>query len=354
MASSTILSLLAQIGLQLFSPQETTLIFGGDAMQHGPQLNAARQADGTYDYDYCFTEIKPIVESADYAIVNLETPVGLSTYSGYPQFSAPVSYLTALKNAGFDFFLTANNHTMDRGAKGLKRTIEVLDSIGMPHVGTYADKQSREKSLPVIKDVNGFKIGFLNYTYGTNGIPVTGGVEVDVIDREKIAKDIKLTREAGAEILIVSMHWGIEYQLLPPAEVKSLAKFLKDQGVDIINGGHPHVIEPMELEVNPTTGRNTALIYSLGNFISNQQDVNSRGGAMAQVKLKRDSYGQAYVDKLAYRLIFVVPRGPKAPNYKVYPAENVTATDWTATRDKFVQNATAIFDKHNINITPWE
>lgn len=329
-------------------------MFAGDAMQHGPQLKAARQADGTYDYDYCFTEVKPIVESADYAIVNLETPVGLSQFSGYPQFSAPASYASALKNAGFDFILTSNNHSMDRGAKGVRRTIEVLDSLGLPHTGTYIDKESRSQSLPVIKEVNGFKLGFLDYTYGTNGIPVSGGVVVDLIDKDLIAKDIKLTREAGAEILIVSMHWGIEYQLLPPAEVKNLAKFLKEQGVDIINGGHPHVIEPMELEVNPATGRNTALIYSLGNFISNQQQTNSRGGAMAQVKLKRDDKGTAYVDRLAYRLVFVVPKGPGAPNYKVYPAENVTATNWTSTRDKFVSNATAIFNKHNINISSWE
>ena len=350
---ASLLGILAMIGAETFAPAEATLLFAGDAMQHGPQLKAARQPDGSFDFDYCFTEVKPIVEEADYAIVNLETPVGLSTFSGYPQFSAPASYATALKNAGFDFILTANNHTVDRGHKGLKRTIEVLDSLGLPHVGTYVDSHARDSLLPMIKNVKGFKLGFLNYTYDTNGLPVTGGTVVDIIDRKQMADDIKRAREAGAEILIVSMHWGIEYQMLPPAQVRQLADFLKNQGVDIINGGHPHVIEPMELEHNPAIGRNTALIYSLGNFISNQQQTDSRGGAMAKVTLKRDSAGTAYVDSLAYRLVFVVPKGHDSPNYKLYPAEMVDNPAWNSTRDRFVSNATAIFNKHNVNVTSW-
>lgn len=345
--------LLSTVLLSLFGNCEAEIVFAGDAMQHQAQIDAARSSDLTYDYSACFAQIDSIISAADYAVVNLETPLGGRPYRGYPCFSAPDSYAVALRDAGFDMMLTANNHTLDARDRGLRRTITVLDSLEVDHIGTYNDPTERTTTLPKVVDINGFKVGFLNYTYGTNGIEPQTDVVVDYINRKTISTDIDATRRAGAEIICVAVHWGQEYKLLPNAEQRSLAKFLADKGVDIIFGGHPHVIQPMELQPNPSTGRNTALIYSLGNFISNMKTRDTRGGAISKVTLRRDSVGKAYVDELSYRLIFTSPDSPRGTNYIVYPAERLPQGHYSGHRDRFVEAATDIFDRHNVNITPW-
>lgn len=345
-----VLSLLPQI----YSQTEAELLFAGDAMQHKAQVVAAYCNDGSYSYSECFAPLDSLISAADYAVVNLEAPLGGAPYRGYPNFSAPDSYAEALRDAGFDLFLTSNNHTLDCRDRGLHSTLDKLDAMGIPHVGTYHDQADRDSLVPFVTTVNGFKIGFLNYTYGTNGIEPQGDVVVDLIDRGKISSDIKKTREAGAEILCVAMHWGDEYILLPNREEKRLADFLKKEGVDIIFGGHPHVIQPMELDTNPATGRNTALFYSLGNFISNMQTRDTRGGALAKVRLSRDSLGKAYVSSLSYKLIFTVPPQTGQKNYFVGDAYKVEAGRWEPRRKAFTDKAEEIFKRHNLNITPWE
>ncbi|MDE6317686.1 MAG: CapA family protein [Muribaculaceae bacterium] len=356
----------------LILQSEAVLLFAGDAMQHKAQLDAAANGDGTYNFTECFEPIKDIVSEADFAVVNLETPLGGKPYRGYPCFSAPDSYAEALIESGFDLFLTANNHTLDARDKGLKRTVSVLDSMAVPHLGTYHDADSRMQSLPLIINIKGFKVGFLNYTYGTNGIEIQGDAVVDYIDRDVIAADIQATRRAGVEILCVAVHWGDEYKLLPNDAQRKLAKWLCDKDVDIIFGGHPHVIQPMELIDNPLTGRKTAIFYSLGNFISNMKTRDTRGGAVSRVTLKRDAQGVAYVDDLNYQLIFTVPPTDSNSNFMLYPADhkafsstpmpsqngaNTTCTpipsSVRANRDAFVASATEIFKKYNKNVTEY-
>ena len=263
-------------------------------MMHQGQLDAAYRTGGDYDFSGYFDAVAPWISAADYAVVNLETPVAGPKYSGYPCFNAPDKYVDALIEAGFDMMLTANNHTLDRRDRGLCTTIKTLDAKGVDHIGTYPDAEARAKALPYIKDIKGFKVGFLNYTYGTNGIRISGNVVVDYIDRKTIDADIRATRAAGAEILVVAIHWGDEYRLLPNAFQRDMAQFLKDRGVDLIIGGHPHVIQPMQLEPNDKNNeRNTLLVYSLGNFISNMKTTDTRGGAMVHATLKRDAKGHA-------------------------------------------------------------
>ena len=345
---------------------EVVLLFAGDAMQHKAQLDAADNGNGIYSYTECFEPIKGLVQDADFATVNLETPLGGHPYRGYPCFSAPDSYAEALVETGFDLILTANNHTLDARDRGVKRTINTLDSLAIPHIGSYINACERENKLPLIINIKGYQVGFLNYTYGTNGIGIQGDVVVDYIDKELIARDISLTRKAGAEILCVAMHWGDEYQLLPNKYQKTLAKWLCDQGVDIIFGGHPHVVQPMELIDNKITGRKTALFYSLGNFISNMNTRDTRGGAISRVILKRDSIGRAYVDDLSYELVFTVPPIKKGDTFRLYPA-NDTIFEGTSNcdnnleihlpthiiekRDAFVSSATNIFNQHNKNVS---
>lgn len=363
--SNTVIGLLAQT--------EAVLLFAGDAMQHKAQLDAAACGDGKYSYTECFEPVKDIISKADYSVVNLETPLGGRPYRGYPCFSAPDSYAEALIETGFDLLLTANNHTLDARDRGLRRTVETLDSFAIQHIGTYRNAACRAKEIPLIVNIKGFKVGFLNYTYGTNGIQPQGDVVVDYIDRSIMADDIAATRKAGAEILCVAVHWGDEYKLLPNSSQKDLAKWLCDKGVDIIFGGHPHVIQPMELIDNPVTGRKTALFYSLGNFISNMKTRDTRGGAISRVTLRRDSTGIAYVDNLDYQLVFTVPPFGSESTFKLYPADheafsttpmpvqsNGSATvtplpaSVKANRNAFVSSATAIFDKHNKNVNSYK
>ncbi|MDE6842182.1 MAG: CapA family protein, partial [Muribaculaceae bacterium] len=217
-------------------PVRVELLFAGDAMQHQAQLDKARQiGGGTYDYTGCFDLLAPEVTAADYAVVNLEVPLGGGpTYSGYPCFSAPDSYAEALRDAGFDLMLTANNHCLDRGDRAARRTLTALDSIGVDHIGTYHDAAQRDELVPFIKDIHGIRFAFLNYTYGTNGIEPRDGVEVALIDRDRIAAEMAEARAAGAEIVVVTVHWGVEYVLLENASQRSLAQFLVDQGADLI------------------------------------------------------------------------------------------------------------------------
>ena len=330
-------------------PQEVSLLFAGDAMQHKPQCDAALQSDGSYDFNSCYTEIAPYISSADYAVVNLETPLGGKPYSGYPCFSAPDSYAVALKNAGFDMCVTANNHTLDRRDKGLKRTLAVLDTLGLDHVGTYVNKEERSSRLPFIKNVKGIQIGFLDYTYGTNGIPVQGDVVVDFIDTNRMEQDIRELRNAGAEIITVLIHWGVEYVMLPNSEQKKIADFLCSQGVDLIIGGHPHVIQPMEIRHNEEYNKDCLVVYSLGNFISNQQRRDTKGGALIKVTLERDLVGKVTLKAADYSLVFCQQPLNGTRKYKVVPVEKCEPA-WKSICNAFEKSAVSILDKHNIKV----
>ena len=173
----------------IFSTDTLRLLFVGDLMQHQGQINAARTSTG-YDYSTCFTYVKEEIKKADLSIANLEVTLGGKPYKGYPAFSAPDEFLTAIHDAGFNVLVTANNHSLDRGKSGLERTIQLIDSLKVPHAGTYINADEREKKYPLLLEKNGFRIALLNYTYGTNGIPVTPPNIVNYIDTAIIAKDI--------------------------------------------------------------------------------------------------------------------------------------------------------------------
>ena len=144
----------------LFGSEKADIVFAGDAMQHKAQIDAASRGGGVYDYSDCFKALSPYISDADYAVVNLETPLGGEPYSGYPCFSAPDSYLDALTDAGFDMMLTANNHTLDKRDRGLVRTLDKLDERNVTHLGTYRNAAERDSVLPMIVDIAGFKVGF--------------------------------------------------------------------------------------------------------------------------------------------------------------------------------------------------
>ena len=206
--------------------------------------------------------------------------------------------------------------------------------------------------MPFIKDINGFKIGFLNYTYGTNGIAPREGMEVALIDRDKMKQEISLTGDAGAEIVVVNMHWGIEYVLLENGVQRSLADFLVAQGVDLIIGGHPHVVQPMKVERNEKEGKDVLVVYSLGNLISNMKTADTRGGALVRATIVRDKDGKAGFSHADYDTFFSAkPAGGKS-NFKVIPSwmpEKIPAGQkghW----EIFDRGAQKIFDAHNVGV----
>lgn len=324
-------------------------------MQHQGQLDQAKIRGGgkTYDYSQCFTYIAPTVSEADYAVVNLEVPLGGGpVYRGYPCFSAPDSYAKALRDAGFDLFLTANNHCLDSGDRAARRTLTALDSLGVDHIGTYRDSLQRRELVPFIKDVNGIKIGFLNYTYGTNGIEPRDGMEVAMIDRKRITDEMKQTREAGAEILVVTLHWGVEYVLLQNRNQEDLARFIVDNGADLVIGGHPHVIQPMKVVRNEKEQKDVLVVYSLGNFISNMKTADTRGGALVRAVVERDAEGNARFKSADYDTFFSSKPYGDSTNYMVIPSwmpEKIPAGQ-KAHWELFDRGAQKIFDAHNVNV----
>ena len=263
-----------------------SILIAGDFMQHGPQIQAALQPDSTYNYDECFARISPMIKQADVAIGNLEVTLGGKPYAGYPQFRAPDEYLQAIVDAGIDVILTANNHCLDSGKRGLERTIMMMDSLGIPHIGTYVDEFEREEKYPYILEHNGIRVAILNFTYGTNGIAVVEPNIVNMMDTAVIALDLITAREMNPDVIIAIPHWGIEYETLPSKEQRWMANWLINNGVDHVIGGHPHVAQPMELL---NDGQNF-VAYSLGNVISNQSKPNTYGGYMVRLDfVKNDS-----------------------------------------------------------------
>lgn len=349
---SLLITLFVTLSSAVFGYDEAEIVFVGDAMQHQSQIDAGRTGKSSYDFSTCFDDVVEYIGRADFAVVNLETPIGPPPHTGYPSFNAPSEFVDALKDAGFDLFLTANNHTLDRGARGLRSTIRELDARGLAHLGTYGNDSSRHDALPMIFDINGIKVGFLNYTYGTNGVEPRDGVVVDYIDRATIKADVEASRKAGAELVAVCIHWGDEYRLLPNASQKHTADFLEAMGVDMIIGAHPHVIQPIEFRTNRyMPDKKVLLVYSLGNFISNMKTTDTRGGALVRVLLERGDDRKARLKLADYRLLFVIPGTSPKNNYRVMPVDSVKADGWRQKSIDFSRRARDIYDRHNIGVS---
>jgi len=265
----------------------------GDIMVHGAQLKAARD-DENYGYDFepVFSHVKDLLSAADLTIGNLETtlPGREELYSGYPQFGAPDALAEAIKGAGVDILNTANNHACDKGERGLARTIKVLDAHGLLHVGTYQDKTAYETRRILIVERNHIKIALLSYTYGTNDVAIPEGTYIGLIDQQQMADDVNLARAQNPDFIICLLHWGTEYQRYPDESQKAMIASLFSEGVDIVLGSHPHVLQPFELRsLTDKYGdtRPRLVIYSLGNFVSNQRERYRDGGIILNLTLQK-------------------------------------------------------------------
>lgn len=306
-----------------------TLAVCGDIMSHMPQTNDAWSiTENKYNYFPMISGAAEWVSKADYAVANLETTfAGAPDYSGYPAFNTPDELSDALKQAGFDMLLTANNHCMDRGYNGLVRTLDVLDERGIAHIGTYRTQEERDANNGVVvADIGGISVAFLGYTYGTNGIPIADDKTFSVnlfntdymssvsnLDTEKLLKDLSYAENLNTDLIAVMMHWGVEYQIQQNDYQTEIAQFLFDNGADIILGGHPHVLQPMKLYIKTeANGEQTQgfICYSLGNFISAQKDRYTDTTVVLNLELEKDGKtGKTQVKSYNYVPMLMLNRG---------------------------------------------
>ncbi len=320
---------------------KVSLLFAGDAMQHKSQLDAAKIAGG-YDYSDCFSEVRKYIEEVDIAIVNFETTLPGRRYSGYPMFGSPDEFAVALKDAGFDIFLTSNNHCVDKGKKGLERTIQVLDSLQIKHLGTYVNQEKRDLFYPMMVIKNGIRIALLNYTYGLNGLQAQVPNIVNLIDRQQMLEDIRIAKYMKPDIIIANMHWGDEYWLKQNKEQEKLADFLIKNGVRLVIGSHPHVVQPIDIRKSGGIIHDI-VVYSLGNFISAMKRPNTDGGMMVRIDLSKSEEGNLSIDNCNYSLVWVYKSIENGrANFKLLPVQDYNDEE---NRNKLGQEA---FEKMQI------
>ena len=344
-----------------------TILSIGDLLMHGQLITDAQQADGSYDFSYIFPYITPYVTAADYAAANLEvTLAGPSRpYQGYPMFNCPDAIVDAAKNAGFDMLLTANNHMYDSGEDGFLRTVRTIREKGLTALGT---REVAEEPAYTVQDINGIKVGMVCYTYeqrpenyrsdrvylNKNILSATCsalvnsfvGTELDPFYTE-IGGILEQMRNDGAEATVMFIHWGVEYQLTQNAEQQQIAQKLCDLGFDVIVGGHPHVVQPVELlESTVDPEHRTVCLYSMGNAVSNQRQgeltsittAHTEDGAMFSMTFSKYSDGTVYLEDVALiptwvRAIdangnTVVRRSGTIRRYEILPLDDSLRSQW--------------------------
>ena len=280
------------------------LSFVGDLMVHSRQLNEAYKAgNSTYSFEYSFQFVRDYISSADYAIGNLETVLGgkETGYTDFPVFNTPDEFAHALREAGFDMLTTVNNHCNDRGESGIIRTIDMLDSLGLDHVGTY--RSDEERNNVFMQEIKGINFAFLSYTYGANGIPLTPGKPylANVMTEALIREDIERAKFKNADIVVVMPHMGNEYETHPTKEWQDWAHFMLSCGADIVVASHPHVLQPMDfIGGNGEEPCNGFIAYSTGNFLSSQREPPTDAGMILNLYFERDEAGKAFLSNVSY------------------------------------------------------
>ena len=293
--------------------EETTfhLTAIGDVMCHNTQyIDAYNAITKEYDFSYVFDDIEYYIKNSHITVANLETTFAGEDvgYSNYPKFNTPDALAYNLKKLGVDVLSTAGNHSLDYGFDGLSRTIDVLNNADIAHAGTY--KTQEERDTIIFKYVKGIKIAFLNYAYGTNGITIPSDKPycINLIDKELIKKDIETAKSQEADMIVASVHWGTEYSTVPNDTQDELADFLFQNGVNIILGTHPHVLQKMEkrtVTLEDGSTQDGFIIYSLGNFISDQNADNTRTSIILDLQITKHPDKSITIDKVDYIPIYM-------------------------------------------------
>lgn len=289
--------------------RRTTLLFAGDWMQHTPQIEAARR-DTSFDYSTSIRHIAPLFRSADFSIINFETTLTRQKrYTGYPLFRSPIGLADALSEAGVDVALLANNHCCDGGGTGIRTTIEELERRHIRHTGAFADSCDWARNRILYLEHDSLRIALINYTYGTNGMPIPRGCRVHLSDTLQMAQTLRAIDRNNTDCIIACLHWGNEYERRPNRSQRQMADFLHRHGVEVIIGSHPHVVQPVEAD----SARVVA--WSLGNLVSNQRKRYTDGGLALRLVIERR-------DTLPCRLSAeVIPLWVALPHYQILPFE---------------------------------
>ncbi len=358
-----------------------TVLSTGDILMHGKVINSGKQDDGSYNFDSIFQYVKSYSQAADFSVANLETTLcGTDNgyaYAGNPKFNCPDAIVDSLKGAGFDMLLTANNHADDTSLVGYKRTLNVVREKGLDTLGTYL---SADEQKWTIEEVNGIKIGMVCYTYSDgfsqNGYPLLNYNEVgengilNYFTYDKLSEFytqlqgyLDEMKAAGAEATVVYLHWGEEYKWKtgegPNANQTAMAQKLCDMGVDVIVGGHPHVVQPVDLLTSGTDAEHkTIVLYSMGNAVSNQRKEemqqseptgHTEDGVLFCVTFAKYSDGSVFVDSAELIPTWVnMHANSGATEYNILPLEESTAAQWQAQfglTDTQLANAKASFDR---------
>ncbi|MFI5236347.1 MAG: CapA family protein [Ignavibacteriales bacterium] len=308
-----------------------TLCFVGDLMCHSTQFNYAKVGADSFDFKGVYREVREYLSTPDLTIGNLETVIAGEGkgYSGYPYFNAPDDFVYALKKAGFDLLITANNHALDQGWNGVTRTIEVINQNNVHRTGTFTSQEDRD-SLRIFL-VNSIKIAFLAYTENTNGLPMPKGKDfvINLIDENLIRKDIRKAREKNVDVVLVHLHYGPEYNREPSEYQKEIVSKIIALGADIIIGGHPHVIQPFHyFKTNNTKMDSGFIAYSMGNFISNQRWRYSDAGIILNMQISKNRFTDSvYIRNVDYLPTWVFKgETEKGREYIILPSQ-ISDTD---------------------------
>ncbi len=316
------------------SPDTARIVFIGDVMSHGPQAAAALRAGGDrndpadYDYSACFRHVQPYFDAADYVVANLEFPCGVKPYSGYPFFSAPQSLAVEARRCGIDLFLTANNHICDKGRVGMDSTYVVYSRLGVPFTGFYRSEGEEYQTNPMLVNIRGIEVAFINFTYGTNGNPVPQPYRVNLLDSTHVKEVITRAKDRGAELIVALPHWGEEYHQTPSREQQRWTEMLLRCGVDAIVGAHPHVVQPVRFEPPH------AVAWSLGNFISNQSDIFTQIGMIFELVVVRDRQGKVSIAEANPTYTWCSRRRMLEQNYTVIPI-----LEWLGRREAWLDKS---------------
>ncbi|MBR3811314.1 MAG: CapA family protein [Agathobacter sp.] len=312
-------------------PDSMQIVMVGDMLMHERVIESGKQQDGSYNFDHLFTHVTDFISAADLAIVNQETMMGGSRYgyTGYPSFNSPQELADAEVKAGFDVLLLATNHTLDKGKNAVLNCMEYLNTTHptLGYVGINPSKEAQDNNI-FTYEANGIRVAILNYTYGTNGIPLPSDMPyiVNLLEENKIRADIRKAEEI-ADFTIVCPHWGTEYRLEPDNSQKKWANIFLEEGVDLVLGAHPHVIEPIEW-LTDENGNKMLVYYSLGNFVNGTSSsgagvTNRMVGGIADVTLQRNME-TGEVEIATYDAIPIVCHIGYKTEYTVYYMKDYT------------------------------
>lgn len=307
-----------------------SLLFIGDVMTHIRQIEYAytggdRSDASNYDYSSYFTHIRPMLDSVDFAVANMEFPCGVRPFSGYPCFSAPESLAEEAQRSGIDLFLSANNHICDKGRAGIDSTIAIYTRLGTPFTGLFSSEEDNRERNPFMANIRGVKVAFINITYGTNGIPVPKPHVVGNLDTVRVKEAIGRAKARGAQYIIVLPHWGEEYHLDCSRSQERFADFLYRNGVNSIVGSHPHVVQKVTYDGSHVTA------YSLGNFISNMSIDYGQIGMVCVLKIVRETDGTLTTLAPEVTYTWCGRGGLLEKNYTTVPIE-----EWLGRKSDFI------------------